>query len=266
VLIGRNFILSNIEYSPAQLAAMPPAHAQAYFAAEAHAVQIPYLVLGVVVLLWALLVAGVKFPAIAASPGEKDAPVKAGAASALMGKPRFLFGVVAQFFYVGAQAGTWGLIIPYAQHVVPGMAERTAANYLLASFIGFAAGRFAGTALMGRIRPARLMAVFAAANIVLTLVAALAGSVAGLYALTATSFFMSIMFPTIFASAIKGLGPLAKYASSFLIMAIIGGALLPLVMGRIADLSAIPYAMLVPAICYAVVFLFGAGLRGDSPT
>jgi FHS family L-fucose permease-like MFS transporter len=258
VLIGRSFILSNREFTPAQLAAMPAADATQYYAAEAHAVQIPYLVLGLVVLAWALLVASVKFPAIATEPEPARAP-----ASGLLAKPHFLFGVVAQFFYVGAQAGTWGLIIAYAQRAVPGMSERTAAYYLLASFIGFATGRFAGTALMGRIDANRLLALFAAINVVLALLAAFVGGPLGLYALAATSFFMSIMFPTIFASSVQGLGRLTKIASSFLIMAIIGGALLPLAMGRIADLSGLAHAMLVPAFCYAVILTFALRSRAD---
>jgi len=261
VLIGRSFILSNREFTPAQLAAMPAADATRYYAGEAHAVQLPYLVLGIVVLLWALFVACVSFPPIATNvEPQQNAPP----ASLLLRKPHFLFGVVAQFFYVGAQAGTWGLIIPYAQHAIPGMAERSAAYCLLASFVAFAVGRFAGTALMGRIDANRLMTLAALANLALTLVAALAGGWIGLCALAATSFFMSIMFPTIFASAIRGLGALTKIASSFLIMSIIGGALLPLAMGQIADRSALPYAMLVPTLCYAVIFAFARGSRGHA--
>ena len=119
------------------------------------------------------------------------------------------------------------------------------------------AGRFVGTAAMGKISPTKLMAVFAAINAVLTLFAALAGGEPGLVALAATSFFMSIMFPTIFATTIKGLGPLTKTGSSFLVMAIIGGAVFTALMGAISDLSAINYAILVPSACFAVVAAYG---------
>jgi FHS family L-fucose permease-like MFS transporter len=94
-------------------------------------------------------------------------------------------------------------------------------------------------------------------NVALTLTAALVGGHIGLYALAATSFFMSIMFPTIFAGSLKGLGPLTKTGSSFLVMSIIGGAVLTAVMGRISDISAISFAILVPCACFAVVSLFG---------
>ncbi len=138
-------------------------------------------------------------------------------------RSHFLFGVVAQFFYVAAQVGVWSFIIRYTQHVTPGATEQNGADILFYSLIGFTAGRFAGTWVMGRVAPEKLLGLFAAINVVLTLVAALFGGQIGLFALAATSFFMSIMFPTIFASAIRGLGPLTKAGSSFLVMAIIGG-------------------------------------------
>jgi FHS family L-fucose permease-like MFS transporter len=119
------------------------------------------------------------------------------------------------------------------------------------------AGRFIGTAAMSRVNPSRLMGLFAAINVGLTLVAVLVGGKVGLYALAATSFFMSIMFPTIFAGSLKGLGPLTKTGSSFLVMSIIGGAVLTAAMGAISDASAITFAILVPCACFAVVGLFG---------
>ena len=130
------------------------------------------------------------------------------------------------------------------------MGEKTAASYLTASLVCFMIGRFVGTALMSRFAPTRLMASFAAMNICLTLIAALVGGQLGLYALVATSLFMSIMFPTIFANSLRELGPLTKTASSFLVMAIIGGAVLTAVMGMVSDASAINFAILVPTVCF----------------
>ncbi len=263
VLIGRYFILSNIEYTPAQLAKMPPDAVTHFLVSTAHAVEAPYLVLSAIIFFWAALVTFVKFPAVAyANAGEAPSEGGLRAFAALLKRRHYVFGVVAQFFYVGAQAGIWGQTILYAQHAIPGMHERTAADYLLALFVGFLIGRFVSTALMGRIKADRLMAAFAVANIALTLTAALVGGLIGLYALVASSFFMSIMFPTIFASAIRGLGPLTKTGSSFLIMAIIGGATLPLLMGLIAKATTIQYAMVVPAVCFAVVFAFAVSARG----
>ena len=260
VVVGRQFILSGVEPTKAEFAAMSPAQLAAFQTAEAHSTQIPYLIIAAVVLVWAVLVAITRFPHAAGRPDadEADAALPAGQAiSGLFARPRFLFGVVAQFFYVGAQVGVWSYMIRYAQHEIPGMGEKTAAAYLSWSLVGFMAGRFIGTALMNRVSPSLLMACFAAVNVVLTLTAALVGGQVGLYALAATSFFMSIMFPTIFASSLKGLGPLTKTGSSFLVMSIIGGAVLTAVMGAISDVSAISFAILVPCACFAVVSLFG---------
>jgi FHS family L-fucose permease-like MFS transporter len=167
---------------------------------------------------------------------------------------------VAQFFYVAAQVGIWSFMIRYAGHSV-GMSDRDGAGILLVSLIGFTIGRFVGTFLMGKVAPERLMAVFATANVALTLVAVFVGGQIGLYALAGTSFFMSIMFPTIFASAIRGLGPLTKAGSSFLVMAIIGGALVAPLMGGISDAASIQIAMLVPAVCFVVILAFAVFSR-----
>jgi MFS transporter, FHS family, L-fucose permease len=117
---------------------------------------------------------------------------------------------------------------------------------------------------MSRFRPASLLALFAAADIVLCVVAAFAGGNFGLYALMATSFFMSIQFPTIFSMSLRGLGAHTKSGSSFLVMAIVGGALIPPLMGLVSDASSINIAMLVPAVCFAVVCVFGLGSRKAS--
>lgn len=268
VVVGGQFILSGVEPTKAEFAAMSPAQLSAFQAAEAKSTQLPYLIIAAVVLLWVVLVAVTKFPPQASRPTEDDRrqeqvdrPILG-----LFRRPRFLFGVLAQFFYVGAQVGVWSYMIRYGQDQVPGMGEKTAAAYLSWSLVGFMAGRFAGTALMGRVDPSRLMAGFAAANVVLTLVAVLVGGHTGLLALAATSFFMSIMFPTIFASSLKGLGALTKTGSSFLVMAIIGGAVLTAVMGAISDASAIRFAVLVPCFCFAVVGLFGITARKNETT
>lgn len=118
------------------------------------------------------------------------------------------------------------------------------------------AGRFIGTALMRRYPASALMAVFAASATALSIVAAVAGGYVGLYALVAVSFFMSIMFPTIFSLSLRGLGEHTKSGASFLVMAIVGGALLTAVMGRISDATSINTAIGVPAFCFCVVLAF----------
>ena len=162
----------------------------------------------------------------------------------------------AQFCYVGAQAGVFSFMIRYMQHATPGMTEEAASSMLFASIVGFMIGRFVGTALMWRVSPAWIMTAFAVINVALMGVAALVPQL-GVYAMVAAPFFMSIMFPTIFALSVKGLGTLTKPGSSLLIMAIIGGAIFPAAMGRISDLSTINVAMLAPLACFAVIAAFG---------
>ncbi|HEX7759858.1 MAG TPA: L-fucose:H+ symporter permease [Caulobacteraceae bacterium] len=254
VVVGRQFIFSAAEPDRAQLALMSPRQLETLHAAQAHAVQAPYLVIGLFVLAWAVLIAVTRFSK-AASETNVDDGGALGDIRGLLARPRYLFGVAAQFFYVGAQVGVWSFLIRYAEREV-GAPERTAASYLIGSLVAFMAGRFAGVALMGRIRPDRLTAVFGAINLGLCLVGAFAGGVAGLWALVAASFFMSVMYPTIFALSVKDLGPLTKLGSSFLVMAIIGGAVLTAAMGWLSDSASIALAMIIPAFAFGVVALF----------
>ncbi len=260
VLIGSTFILSGIELAPAQLDALAPAARDAYFRSEALAVVGPYTVIGVFVFGWALLVGLTRFPAAASrsDPGERVGSLAE--FRALLQRGRYRLGVVAQFFYVGAQVGVWSFLIRYAQVELPGTDEATAATMLTLSLVLFLAGRFIGAALMGRVRPALLLAVFGAINMLLCVAAAVVGGSVGLAALIATSLFMSIMFPTIFALSLEGLGPLTKPGASLLVMAIIGGAVLTALMGLVSDHASIAAAMLLPGVAFACVAAFGTSM------
>ncbi len=253
ILVGRQFILSGIHHDEAALAAMSEADRLAYYRAETLAVQGPYLLIGAVVLCFAVAAMLIRFPEGTREEREAGEPARF---SALFGRPRLLLAAVAQFFYVGAQVGVWSFTIRYAQANVPEISERAAADMLLASLALFAVGRFVGTAIMSRVAPAVLLAVFAAISIGLFTFAALVGGEAGLYALVAASFFMSIQFPTIFALGVEGLGPLRKFGASLIIMAIIGGAVLTGAMGWTSDRTGIAIAMLVPAFSFLVVGAF----------
>jgi FHS family L-fucose permease-like MFS transporter len=265
VVIGREFILSGIEPTPAEISAMSPAALDAWRAQEAAAVQGPYLVIGLGVLLWALLIALTRFPEIANRREGRADGGSLGRLGELLRRPRYMFGVFAQFCYVGAQVGVWSFTIRYIQAEMPGVPERTAADLLILALVLFMAGRFVGTALMGRIAPLTLLAVFGLINAALMLVAVGVGGVAGVAALTLTSFFMSIMFPTIFAASLRGLGPLTKLGSSLIVMAIIGGAVLTAAMGLISDQSgAIRVAMIVPGLCFLLVAAFARSRGGDA--
>ena len=255
VFIGKELILSDHAMAPEQIDALTPAAQAAWRAGELAAVKLPYLGIGCVVLLWALLVAITRFPPLA-TRGAEDSGRGAGFAG-LKAFPHYWLGVLAQFAYVGAQVGVWSFVIRYTQFNAPGTAEKLAANNLLLTLALFFAGRFIGTLLMSKLRPAVLLAAFAVVDVALCLIAAGSGGNTGLYALLATSFFMSIQFPTIFTISLRGLGEHTKSGSSFLVMAIVGGAIIPPLMGLVSDASSINTAMFVPAICFAVVALFG---------
>jgi FHS family L-fucose permease-like MFS transporter len=158
---------------------------------------------------------------------------------------------------VGAQVGVASFVIRYAQFSVPGTPAKTAALYLLLHQIGFMAGRFIGSAMMKRIAASRLLSLFAAASLICATVALLATGLVSIWAVVLIGFFHSIMFPTIFALSIKNLGPLTKRGSSLLVMAILGGAIFPAIMGRISDASSIQTAFVVPLLCYVFILYFG---------
>jgi FHS family L-fucose permease-like MFS transporter len=174
-----------------------------------------------------------------------------------------LKGVVAQFFYVGAQVGVASFIIRFAQFTLPGTPEKHAANYLKLHLLGFMIGRFAGSAIMKHIAASRLLSLFAVSSLACLAVILLASGAAPMWAIVLLGFFHSIMFPTIFALSLKDLGPYTKLGSSLLVMSIIGGAIVPALMGYISDVSNIRYAFFVPLVCHLYVLYFAA--RGYSP-
>jgi FHS family L-fucose permease-like MFS transporter len=258
--IGGIFILSGIEYTPEQLQGMTPQAIAAWHASEAAAAETPYIIIGVGVLIWALLIAFTRFPSPATSHAEGIGDLSR--FGELFRRGRYMLGVFAQFCYVGAQVGIWSYTIRYVQAEVPGTDEKTATNLLTVGLFLFMIGRFFGTALMGKLNPIRLLGVYGLVNIGLCAVAVVAGGKVGVGALTLSSFFMSIMFPTIFAASIRGLGDLTKLGSSLIVMAIIGGAVFTNLMGLVSDATGhIRFAMIVPLVCFVAVSAFAAAMR-----
>ena len=260
-IVGAAFILTLTEYSSAQLSAMSPEQFQAYQVAEADTVKVPYLVISGLFLTVAALIYFSKLPEI--TQQAKNAESTARELRGLLKYGHLLKGVAAQFFYVGAQVGVASFVIRFAQHISTGTPEKLAANYLKLHLLGFMIGRFAGSAIMRRILAPRLLSLFAAGALFCGVIAVTTSGVTPMWAIVIIGFFHSIMFPTIFALSLKNLGPYTKLGSSLLVMAIIGGAFFPAIMGRISDLSSIQRAFLVPIICYGYVLYFG--LRGYKP-
>lgn len=264
-IVGRAFILSGIEYSATQLSAMTPEQSAAYSALEASRVRGPYLAITALFLLVAALLYFSNLPEIRELSGE----TLAGAQNAsqklrqIWQYKHLVKGVVAQFFYVGAQVGVTSFVIRFTQHTLPNTPEKTAANFLKWHLIGFMIGRFAGSAMMKRIAPPKLLGVFAACAFLCTLTAIVGSGSASVWGVVLLGFFDSIMFPTIFALGVKNLGAFTKLGSALLVMSIIGGAIVPAVMGYISDASSIQRAFFVPLICYAYVLYYA--IRGYKP-
>jgi FHS family L-fucose permease-like MFS transporter len=170
--------------------------------------------------------------------------------------PRVRWAVIAEFFYVGAQVGVTSFFVRFSRYTA-NIPEKDAGAMLGGAMVGFMAGRFLGTFLMKYIKPARLLSIYAVANIVLLCIAVSAHGDLAVYAMMAIPFFLSIMFPTIFALGIFGLGAQAKKASAFIVMAIMGGAVMPKLMGAIADRFDMSRGFIVPAFCFAFVAFYG---------
>lgn len=250
--IGGQFILSGKTLSAEDQVSMSATDLAAYLQSEADAVKMPYMVIGVIVLLVAILVSRTSLPEI-----NEEMQVDDGSAGgkSLWQNSNFLFGVIALFLYVGAQVGVVSFFIRFSEQVA-GVQEKAAANMLSVALLGFMLGRFVGTFLMRYVTPARMLAIFALLSVVFTLISAGVEGTFAVYAMVGVTFLMSIMFPTIFSLAIGGLGKNTKQGSSILIMAIVGGAIVPLAMGRLSDWFSMQSAYGVPAVCFAVVLLF----------
>lgn len=175
---------------------------------------------------------------------------------ALFRNVSFTAAVAAQFFYVAAQVGVAAFFINYCTESKMGDNE-TAAYLLSLSMVLFTLGRFVGTALLRRFEAGRLLTLYAFINVLLSIVVMTVGASAGLMALMTIFFFESIMFPTIFALGIRGMGDQTKIASSVMVMAIVGGALVPIFMGWVADMYGTAISYGVPMSCFLVVAVYG---------
>ncbi|OQP51144.1 L-fucose:H+ symporter permease [Niastella yeongjuensis] len=252
-LIGGKFILSGNELTEAQKAAMTPQALDLYLANSASAVKGPYLILGSIILVVAIIFAFTKLPEIK----EENDGKQSSFANAFKHN-HLIWAIVAQFFYVGAQVCVTSFFINIAVKAA-NIDKQTASVYLgLGYGLAFMVGRFAGTFFMRYISPNKLLVIYSAINIVLSALAIVSTGMITVYALIGVGFFMSIMFPTIFALGIKGLGTDTKIGSSLIIMSIVGGALIPLAMGRISDLTKnIQNGYIIPLICFIVILFFG---------
>jgi MFS transporter, FHS family, L-fucose permease len=259
-MIGTYFILSGKEYSPAALISLPTAEKLQYLTSEAASVKIPYLVLGAFLIVIALIFLLFNLPEFKNSQIDNSE----GNIGEAFKHRHLKAAVIAQFFYVGAQVCVTSFFIRMAMSV-GGVEEKTAGYYLGIYGIIFMIGRFTGTIFIRFIASHNLLTFYSLMCIISSTLAVFLEGQYVLYALYSLGFFMSIMFPTIFSLGIKNLNENTKPGSSLLVMSIIGGAIFPVIMGKIIDASGdnIQLGYIVPLACYFIILWFG--MKGYKP-
>lgn len=224
-----------------------------------------YTCIGIVILLLAVTFSLIKVPSLKDPHAEEaelldhaagnDAGAFESNPDAPLWKQRhFIWAVIAQFFNIAAQGGTWAFFINYGVEKMH-LQETQASYYFSLSMAMMMIGRFIGTFLMRYIAPNKLLAIFTACNIVLCLVISQSFGWVSFVSLIMLNLFLSVMYPTIFSLGLKRLGNKVQQASSFLVMAMFGGAVFPPLMGHIAETD-VAHAYLLPIICYVIIILF----------
>jgi FHS family L-fucose permease-like MFS transporter len=266
-IIGGLFIFSEKEYSREMIQALPAVEAEAIRASQATSVQMPYLIIGVVVALVALLFVFTKMPELKSS-SESTSKVTIGS---LLKRRHLVLGIIAQFLNLGAQVSLWGnfvdlkldlatndnlWIVEKIYQLSDTMSPTQIASYHASfAFILFLLGRFLGTYLMNKIASNKVLGIYAIGSVISVIIAMFGGGLAALTALIAVYFFQSIMFPTIFALSCKGLGDGSKLASSLLIMSIVGGAVIPPLTASLFKISTVA-ALSIPLLCFIYIIFY----------
>lgn len=258
--IGGFLILAAAPLAIEELSKLSPASLHAYRIQEASSVKMPYTVIGVALILLAIAIAASKLPKVAhAAPhaGEK-------VTDSIWKHPNLYFGALGIFCYVGAEVSIGSFLVNFfGLPEIAGLSAKTAAGYVSFYWLGAMIGRFVGAGLMQRLKPGRLLALCAAFATALVAAAMLLGGHTAMWTILAVGLFNSIMFPTIFSLGVAELGPLTGNGSGILTMAIVGGAILPVVQGVIADSVGIHHAFILPVLCYLYILFYG--VSGSKP-
>jgi MFS transporter, FHS family, L-fucose permease len=268
VLLASTLILPKLA-DPVDISSLTPAQLHTIRAGELAAVMGPYIGLAFLLVAIAVAIASQKVPPIVEEFPDAG-PHEGGTGSlfrVLWRTKTYRYGVVAQFFNVAAQVCTWTYLIQYVQQALGGSLEK-GGFYLQLSLLIFLGSRFLMTWVIGRVRATKVLALLAFLAVVLCLFAIVSPNLAGVIAVVSLSFCLSLMFPTIYGVALKGLGPATKFGAAGLVMAIVGGAIMPLVQGKLVDLTNPAVSFIVPAVCFAIVGLYAVyDLRvgGDLP-
>ncbi len=258
VVISKFFILSELQQlSAEERAALSPAELREIQYAELHAVMGPYVTVALILLVIWFLIYRAKMPVSANHIDEDDKSLNLGpAVKRLLHNRHYVWGVIAQFFYVGAQIGVWSFTIRYVMKEL-NLNEEQSSSYYIAALVLFVASRFICTGLMSIFTPRIILFSFAVIAIGCCLGVIFAGGQIGVYALVGISGCMSLMFPTIYGLAVRGLGEDTKIGGSGLIMAILGGAVITAIQGQVSDLTGnINYSYFVPLACFAIIAFY----------
>ena len=258
--IGGILILSAAPLAATQLAQLAPQSLQAYRVQQAASVRMPYAVIGAALVLLAILIGTSKLPQIEAATertGEK-------AEDSIWNHPSLLLGAIGIFAYVGAEVSIGSFLVNYfGLPEIASLPAKTAAGYVSFYWGGAMIGRFVGAVLLRRFRPTTLLVLCTIAASGLVVASMILGGHAAMWSILVVGFFNSIMFPTIFTLGVAELGPLTGSGSGILNMAIVGGAILPLIQGAIADRFGLQHAFFVPVVCYLYILYYG--LSGSKP-
>lgn len=256
---GGLLILNVAAKTAEELNALSPDERYAYKLAEAASVQLPYIGLALALFALAGIIALFNLPKIETVEGDSEKDIeKESAFGEALKVPHLALGAAGIFVYVGAEVSIGSFLINFiGLPDIQGLKEADAAKYVSYYWGGAMVGRFIGSALLQKIRAGTLLGIFAGIASLLTLAATLSSGAFAMWAVLSIGLFNSIMFPTIFTLGIDGLGKLTNAGSSILIMAIVGGALVPVAMGAIADVAGLQTAFLLPAVCYLYILYYG---------
>jgi len=258
--VGGLFILGTTAVSAGAIKQMSADALQAYRIHEASSVKLPYTVIGVALILFAVLIGMFKLPPMP----EAERHGQQGSTASIWKYTHLVLGMVGIFVYVGAEVSIGSFLINYlSQPEIGNFSELVAAKYVTYYWGGAMVGRFVGSAILQKVKTGTLLGIFALAAATLVCTTMLSSGAVAVWSVILVGFFNSIMFPSIFTLGIAKLGPLTGDGSGLLVMAIVGGAILPVVQGAIADKIGVHHAFLLPVLCYLYICYYA--FRGSRP-
>ena len=257
---GGPLILTAAPKTMEEIRALAPGALQAYRLHEAATVKFPYVVLGIALVLLAIAIGSFRLPKIPHAQHRIGEKVD----DTIWRHPNLIFGALAIFVYVGAEVSIGSFLVNYfSQPEIGGLTEKLAASFVAFYWGGAMVGRFIGSGLLQKMKTGQLLGICAVCAAALVTISMLSTGHFAMWSIILVGFFNSIMFPSIFTLGVAELGPLTGDGSGVMIMAIVGGALIPLAQGAIADRIGIHHAFFLPVICYLYILFFA--LSGSKP-